>query len=248
MKNVIIFQDWVREKTYGYEWKQDELFSYFRAQIDNSIRLGWDPKDIVICTNLDFQYKDVTIIQLSDICQYNKYFNKQYGIAELLRNDIITEPFWFHDFDDWQLHPFTFPDFTGDIGLCKYIDFSQWNTGSIFVKPSSLDIWELIVEFMKMNENHPDLLQTGDENILNFIFQQYPEMQHRFSWIDTSYNVGVTQFEQRYARAMKPVAIGAFKPGEKGYHHFIDNNLVPTELLHIFNKHLKLDANARNFI
>ena len=80
MKNVIIFQDWIREKTYGHDWKQDELFAYFKAQIDNSIRLGWQPKDIIIGTNLDFSYKEVTIIKLNDICQYNKYFNKQYGI------------------------------------------------------------------------------------------------------------------------------------------------------------------------
>jgi len=40
MKNVVIFQDWIREKTYGHDWKRGELFSYFKAQIDNSLRLG----------------------------------------------------------------------------------------------------------------------------------------------------------------------------------------------------------------
>jgi hypothetical protein len=115
MKNVMIFQDFVREKTYGHAWKQEELFAYFRAQIDNSLQLGWKASDIVICTNLPFTYRDVTILQLNDICQYNKYFNKQYGIAEILTRGLITEPFWFHDFDDWQLAPFEFPDFSGDI-------------------------------------------------------------------------------------------------------------------------------------
>lgn len=43
MKTVMIFQDFVREKTYWHAWKQDELFAYFRAQIDNSLRLGWNP-------------------------------------------------------------------------------------------------------------------------------------------------------------------------------------------------------------
>jgi len=238
MKNVIIFQDWIREKTYGHEWKQDELFSYFRAQIDNSIRLGWNTKDIVICTKLDFSYKDVTIIKLSDICQYNKYFNKQYGIAELLSKGLIDEPFWFHDFDDWQLYPFEFPEFDGDIGLCKYIDFTQWNTGSIFIKPSSKDIWELIVEFMKMNDSHPGLLQVGDENIFNFIYHQYPEIQHRFSWIDTRYNVGATQFNDRYQKATKPVLIAGFKPGYKGSNYFEQQGLISEELKNIFKKHI----------
>jgi len=239
MKNVVIFQDFIREKTYGREWKQDELFSYFRAQIDNSIRLGWNVKDIIICTNLDFNYKNVTIIKLSDICQYNKYFNKQYGIAELLTKELINEPFWFHDFDDWQLQPFKFPEFNGDIGLCKYLDFTQWNTGSIFVKPTSKDIWELIVEFMKMNDNHPSLLQVGDENIFNFIYHQYPDIQHRFSYIDTRYNVGVTQFNNRLEKATKPVIIGAFKPNDKGYINFKQAGLIPDDLETIFKEHIK---------
>ena len=67
MKNVVIFQDWIREKTYGHSWNEKELFAYFRAQIDNSIRCGWDTADIVVCTNLDFKYKDVTILQTQDI-------------------------------------------------------------------------------------------------------------------------------------------------------------------------------------
>lgn len=246
MKNVIIFQDWIQKDTYGHAWKMDELFAYFRAQIDNSIEMGWHVSDIVICTNLDFSYKDVQIIQLNDLCQYNKYFNKQYGIAELLRRELITEPFWFHDFDDWQLAPFNFPEFNGDIGMCKYIDFTQWNTGSIFIKPSSIDIWELIVEFMKLNAGNPNLEQAGDENIVNFIYQQYPEIRSRFSELNPKFNVGCTQFDIRFNAAESPIHIGAFKPGEKGYQNFIDNDLVPTELLHIFNKHLNLDNNAGN--
>jgi len=237
MKNVVIFQDWIREKTYGHDWQQDELFSYFRAQVDNSLRLGWDPSDIIICTNLDFKYKDVTIIQLDDICNYNKYFNKQYGIAELLRRELITEDFWFHDFDDWQLTPFTFPEFDTDIGLCRYINFTQWNTGSIFIKPASKDIWELIVEFMKLNENHSDLLQTGDENIFNFMYTQYPEIQTRFTELDSTFNVGVTGFVDRYKKASMPIKIGAFKPGSSGHMLFKQHGLVDDELENIFKEH-----------
>lgn len=238
MKNVVIFQDWISKKTYGHDWKLDELFSYFRAQVDNSLRCGWDINDIIICTNLDFSYKNVTVIPLDDLCQYNKYFNKQYGIAELLRRELITEPFWFHDFDDWQLIPFTFPEFNGDIGMCKYIDFTQWNTGSVFIKPTSLDIWELIVEFMKLNDSHHDLLQTGDENIVNFMYNQYPEIKSRFSLLDTRYNTGVTQFDLRYAAAEKPIVIAAVKPNEPaGFEKFKSNALIPDDLMHIFNIH-----------
>ena len=73
MKNVIIFQDFVEAKTYGHAWDTEELFNYFRAQIDNSIYWGWKPEDIIVCTNLNFEYRDATIVKLDNICQFNKY-------------------------------------------------------------------------------------------------------------------------------------------------------------------------------
>lgn len=236
MKNVIIFQDFIKEKTYGHSWKEEELFAYFRAQIDNSLRLGWKPEDIVICTNLDFEYKNVTIIRLEDICQYNKYFNKQYGIAELLTKELITEPFWFHDFDDWQLVPLSFPEFKHSIGMCKYINFTQWNTGSIFIKPNSAPIWTYIVDFMKLNKDNKALLQTGDENVFNFIYNNSTHWME-VTELSPAYNVGVTGFESRLAAAGKQVYVAAFKPGSQGYELFKSKGLIPTDLNEIFKSH-----------
>jgi hypothetical protein len=237
MKHVVIFQDFVNGVTYGHQWKQEELFNYFKAQVDNAINLGWDRKDIVICTNLDFTYKGITIIKLTEECKFNKYFNKQFGIWELLRDNHITEPFWFHDFDDWALCKFEFPEFIGDIGMCKYIDNSQWNTGSIFVKPSSIDIWELIVNFMKENKQHPAVNNKGDENIVNMVYHMYPEIQYRFMHLNNQYNVGCTQFDMRYESAHKPIHVGAFKPSEERMKLFIEKDLVSAELINVFNKH-----------
>ena len=95
MKNVIVFQDFVDTITYGRNYKIAELFKYFRAQIDNSLRMGWQPKDIVVVTNLDFSYKNATIIRTKQLCRYNRYFNKQYGILELLEENLIDDDFWF---------------------------------------------------------------------------------------------------------------------------------------------------------
>jgi hypothetical protein len=239
MKNVMIFQNFVNNVTYGHQWELEELFKYFRAQIDNSILRGWDINDIVICTNLPFKYKGVNIVTLEHECKFNKYFNKQFGIWELLDKKIITEPFWFHDFDDWQLNTFTFPEFVGDIGMCKYIDFTQWNTGSIFVKPSSLDIWELIIENMFLNKDNPHIHNTGDENIVNLIYQYYTKIQNRFSILDPQYNLGCTQFDKRYLNSKKPIYVGAFKPlQEKDFQLFTNKNLIDVELASIFKTHL----------
>tara|TARA_R100000995_G_scaffold84637_2_gene64035 strand:- start:3396 stop:4127 length:732 start_codon:yes stop_codon:yes gene_type:complete len=238
MKNVVIFQDFVKAKTYGHNWQTEELFNYFRAQIDNSLYWGWKPEDIVICTNLDFEYKNANIVKLDNICQYNKYFNKQYGILELLERKIITENFWFHDFDDWQVGEMVFPNFNGDIGMGKYINAQQWNTGSIFVKPSSVDIWRLIVDFMDENKKHPQVDNKGDENIVNLVYGLYREIQNRFSLLNNQYNVGCTQFEMRYESAIKPIMVAAFKPDEKkNVQKFIDKEIVDKYLLDIFKKH-----------
>jgi len=237
MKNVVIFQDFVKAKTYGHNWKTEELFNYFKAQIDNSLRWGWKPEDIVVCTNLDFEYKDANIVRLENICQYNKYFNKQYGILELLEKEIITENFWFHDFDDWQTSEMVFPDFDGDIGMGKYINAQQWNTGSIFVKPSSVDIWKLIVEFMDENRDHPQVDNKGDENLVNMVHNLYPDIQNRFSLLNNQYNVGCTQFEMRYESANKPVVVAAFKPDEaRELNKFRISGIVDDKLVRLFEE------------
>jgi len=237
MKNVMIFQDFIDEKTYGHQYKTEELFSYFKAQIDNGLRLGWKPEDICIVTNLDFNYKEATIIKSKRLCTYDKYINKDYGICEILEENLIDGPFWFHDFDDWQLLPFSYPDFEGDIGICRYINESQWNTGSVFVKPSSVDIWRLICDFADANQTHPHIAQKGDEVLINTVYHMYPEIQPRFTMLNNQYNVGCTQFERRYDLALKPIYIGAFKPGEERMELFLEKDLVPQELLGIFNKH-----------
>lgn len=237
MKNVMIFQDWIQAQSYGHEWKQDELFRYFRAQVDNSIRLGWNAEDIVICTNLDFEYRGVTVVKLEDLCQFNKYLNKHYGIAELLRKGIITECFWFHDFDDWQLEPFEFPQFDGHIGMCKYIDFSQWNTGSIFIKPQSYFIWQFIVDIAKDRQELIAAHQIGDEEVLNSVYQTYPEFKPYFSLLNPRYNVGYTQIAERIAQAQLPVVVAGFKPGTPSYEEFDRRGLIDDDLKQIFVNH-----------
>lgn len=237
MKNVVIFQDFVDTITYGRNYKLDALFNYFRAQIDNSLRFGWKPEDIVVVTNLDFSYKNVTIIRTNRLCRYNRYFNKQYGILELLEKKLINDDFWFHDFDDWQINPFEFPKFDGLIGMCKYIDDSQWNTGSIFIKQKSENIWKLIVEFMDANQNL--LKNTGDENVVNYVFNQYhSELSHYFTKLTTQFNVGVTGFQLRYDSAVKPICVLAFKPDDPiGYNLMDKHGLLDDEIKKIFKTH-----------
>ena len=121
--------------------------------------------------------------------------------------------------------------------MCKYINNEQWNTGSIFVKPSSVDIWELMVDFMKENKYHPSVDNKGDENIVNMVYHLYPDIQSRFSLLNNQYNVGCTQFNMRYDSADKPIYVGAFKPDEpKDINKFHAKNLVTSTFLDILKE------------
>ena len=122
--------------------------------------------------------------------------------------------------------------------MCKYINGEQWNTGSIFVKPSSVDIWELIITFMKENKDHPHVDNKGDENIVNMVHNLYPDIQSRFSLLNNQYNVGCTQFDMRYSTADNPIYVGAFKPDKPNdINNFLGRNLLSSEILGIFEKY-----------
>jgi len=234
MKNVMIFQEFVDKNKY----KTEELFNFFRAQIDNSFRFGWKSSDIYICTNLDFSYENVNVVKMKKLCNFNKFANKVYGICELLEENIITDNFWFHDFDDWQINQFDFPSFEGDVAMAKYVNFTQWCLSDIFIKPSSLNIWQLFYEFTESNrsniEPNPRL---GDDAILNFLYNNYPEIQPRFHQLNSRYCVGCTQFDMRYNAAELPVYIIAMKPNKDNRKQFQDKNLLSDDLLNIFKKH-----------
>lgn len=234
MKNLMIFQDFVRG-TYGKDWQLAELFNYFRAQIDNSIELGWDPSDITILTNLPFEYKEISVIKSIHECTYNKYFNKLLGIWEVIYYNHIEEPFWFHDFDDWQTFPMSLPEFDGEIGACKYINFTQWNTGSLFIKPRSLPFWQLCRDFIETNDSHPALLQIGDENIFNLLYNQNIDQLRDFIVeISYDYNIGMTGLEERLSRSTSPKVV-AFKPSRDSIVKLEKYKLIPERLLHIFS-------------
>lgn len=237
----MIFQDFDKSNTYGHKWEEKELFNYFKCQIDNSINLGWKPEDICIVTNLDFEYRDVTIIRTKLLCTYNKYFNKVFGIYEIIKDNLIDDDFWFHDFDDWQLSKFDeFPYFPGDIGACRYLfnkeHAPQWNTGSLFIKKSSLPIWHYIYNTMESNKNESDINTYGDEDIFNLSVFRY--FQSSVSEIDYTYNVGCTGFEDRLERVfLKPVRVGAFKPSETRRSYFDDADLISDDLMELFKKY-----------
>lgn len=209
----------------------DELFKLFKMQIDNSLHYGWSVDDIIIGTNFEFEYKGVKAYQLTDICTFNIFNNKWYGMLELMRAGILNDDFWFHDQDNWQINSITFPAFNGEIGAATYIRTPEWNTSAVYVKKSALDILEYIVKSMKMNP----VDYQSDENWISFL-RQNSEIKNYLSTLNTQYCVGYTYMDDRINAANGPIRSLGFVPNMKSHDEFNKRKLIPDHLNNIFNE------------
>tara|TARA_Y100001963_G_C6711152_1_gene414319 strand:- start:419 stop:1147 length:729 start_codon:yes stop_codon:yes gene_type:complete len=236
MKNVLVYNIIENKKRYDNEL----LFNYFRAQVDNSLRFGWKKDDIIIGTNFSFEHKGVKNIELKNICTENIFNNKWYGMLELIEQGVLDDDFWFHDQDSWQINNISFPKFDGEIGGCTYVYTPEWNTCSMFLKKTSHNIIQYIVDFMEMNKN---INVYSDENYISML-RQHGEIKDLLITINNKFNVGLTHMEKRYDAAEKPVCSIGFQPHVKNsWDVFIegknelDIKLVDDELLKIFKNY-----------
>jgi len=224
MKNVMIYNI-VDEKR---RHDNDELFKLFRDQIDNSLYYGWHPSDIIVATNFAFEYKGISSYMLTDICTFNIFNNKWYGMLELMKSGVLDDDFWFHDQDNWQINKIEFPEFAGEIAACTYVKTPEWNTGSVFVKRTAIDILEYIVDSMKMNP----IQYYGDEDWISLLRNQ-SEISRFLSVINTEFCVGYTYLNDRLQYANKPVKVLGYMPNSKAYEAFMNQQLIPLHLKEI---------------
>lgn len=224
MKNVMIYNIVENKK----RTENGDIKQLLKCQIDNSINFGWNIEDIIIGTNFEFEYRGVKSHILNDICTYNIFNNKWYGMLELMKKGILVEDFWYHDVDNWQINKIEFPNYNGEVAACTYIRTPEWNTGSVFVKKSSMHVLEYIVESMKLNV----LDYFGDEHWIAFL-RHNTEVSEYLDTVNTEYCVGYTFLEDRLNTSNKPVKVIAFKPFSKSHDAFSDKNLIPNSLENI---------------
>ena len=237
MKNVLIYNRLENKLRYD----DDLLHATLRAQIDNSIDQGWDVDDIIIGTNFEFEYRGVRNHTLTNVCYHNPFFNKFYGMLELMERGVLDDDFWFHDQDAWQINQFEFPDFDGEVGACTYVATPEWNTCSMFIKRSAIDVIRYIVEFMEMNAS---VKVDSDENWIAYL-RRHTEIKSYLTTLNNKFNVGRTFMEQRYNAAEKPVCVIAFQPQVPesvavfdGSNNSMNINLINSKLDHIFDLHI----------
>jgi hypothetical protein len=243
MKNVIVYNQLNTTHHGASRWNNEELFQYFRAQIDNSLRLGWAPEDIILGTNFEFEYNRVKSHLLTNVCEWSGFNNFWYGALELVEKGIVTEKFWLHDHDSWQVAPMEFPEFNGDVAGIEYVGTQEWNCGSIYFNENCLNTLQYIVDTLEVNKESK---VSSDEVIIAFL-RRNGDIQRKMISINQRWNVGLTHSNLRLAKAIKPVIVLSFKPDQKEIYSILNEkgllDLIDSDFLHILNKHF---ANATN--
>ena len=69
--------------------KMEGTLNLIKAQIDNSLDCGWDPKDIIIATNFNFEYRGVKTYTMDEICDYSQFYHRQYATLELMKKGLF---------------------------------------------------------------------------------------------------------------------------------------------------------------
>ena len=224
MKNLMTFAH--PAKCFGERY---EVF--VRMQIDNTLTMGWSLDDILLVTNFPYDYRGVVALVLGDdtYCRHRKRASKINMICELLKQNLLTETTWFHDFDAFQAELLS--DVLGDYdaAFTDYATHAMWNTGSFFFKPSALDLFERIQTVMNQQ-------RTNEEVALTRITDA-GEFAGRYLKLNGTYNHGrMRDTDKIYAAADKPIKVFHFDPRMTELYHQV-KPLLPTPLASLFERY-----------
>ena len=206
MKNVMIYL----HPLYSFQ-KPHDLEA--KIQIDNSLRLGWSPEDILLFTNFPFRYNGITARQIDDanFCAFRPRSTNTVSIPHLIDSGAIQpgEVYWVHDLDAYQIHPIGDEDLgleAVDLGLTTYGWSPKWCLGSYFLKRSAEDIFILLKKAVYEFEEE-------DERALRRLTDGGYVAKNRYKVLDISYNFGMRNIAHNWDAANKPLKVLHFHPG-----------------------------------
>jgi len=222
MKNLMVANLKETDKRY----QKENIERFLKAQIDNSLELGWLEEDIIVITNFDFSFMNVKALNLglNDFCMTG---SKMFAIQWCYKFGSEKGPIWAHDLDAWQNSPFFYPetDIKGNKlngkwdAAATYYSKPKFNGGSVFWKKSALDIIDSVVT--KIQENNA----SREEPTINFFFTD-KKFSERIAILDNTYNVGCSGFVPRYNRSTKPIRVCHLHPNNRiaWETHVLDRN------------------------
>jgi len=201
MKNLMVANFQLTKAGSVKRYDLDALTTNLKAQIENSITLGWDPADIVAVTNFEFEFMGVTAthLPLNEKCLTG---SKMFAVREHLRNR--GGSVWAHDLDAWQCVPFDPPMFK-DIGIATY-SRPKFNGGSVFIRPSAFDIIDAICNTLESEKREEPTLEKLLKSSL---------YRDRITVLNYTWNVGCSGFVKRYTLSEKPIKVVHFHPSNR---------------------------------
>ena len=236
MKNLLVYLNPLKRFN-----KEHKLLA--KIQIDNSLRLGWKPEDIILVTNFDYEYSGVraTIIPDKYYCNFRPFSTKTVAVAYLLEFWLLDpeEVYWAHDFDAYQQEKF-------DIVLTKPMAFSDYgysskpSLGSYFFTCEARDF------FISLRNTIYDK-QIEDERALVWLTAtRAMEIVDSYEKLNITYNFGMRKVEENWERADKPIKVVHFHPWGKDLptldifmygKNKLGFPLISKQLIKLFHKH-----------
>ncbi|MBF8249481.1 MAG: hypothetical protein HW400_82 [Candidatus Levybacteria bacterium] len=210
MKNLLIYIS--PDKKFS-----EECNILAKIQIDNSFELGWRKEDILLVTNFNYEYHDVKANVISGDTYYPLIpeATKVLTLAYLLEQGMVEKEhiYWLHDFDAYQMEIINESELnlgTKDIALTDYGWKNQLNTGSIFLRESSRDIFQLIKDLVYEHGNldEEEVLALVSENNKN-------HFNSRYKRLNVTYNINTQDIPFNYKRADKPLKVIHFHPTDR---------------------------------
>ena len=214
------------------EFCNDEHKMAAKIQIENSLRLGWKPEDIILATNFPYEFSGVKSILIDNVyCKQHWPATKINAIVELFNKGLIgDETYWYHDFDCFQLNEMDDPDV--EFGVTNYGRMPRLCSASIFFKKSARDIFERI-------KAEVERTGCGEESRMTHL----AEIEPRITKLNNTYAFQKWNAWHSYCRSVKPIGAAHFHLTPDKYDFFVRGNnrvglkIIPEKLIEIFHKY-----------
>jgi len=180
-------------------------------QLENSIDLGWEPKDMMLITNFPLERSGIQALEIDDryFSTYSPISTKISAIVGAFHNGLIENGlYWVHDLDAFQDYPICPKEINidhWDMALCYFGRLIKWSGGSVFFKPEAKDIFELIND--RMHEK-----KLIDEQALTEITHNFEDIYNRIKRLNISYNFVPFNIRTCFRQAIKPIRVIHFDP------------------------------------
>lgn len=220
MKNLLIYIS----KYNKFDLENEILI---KVQIDNSLDLGWNAKDILLVTNFTYEYRGVKAIVIEDstFCRFSRQASKINAIISLFELGLIEDKlYWFHDLDVFQMEKF--PEIEigkNNLATTDYGGNDLWNTGVMFFRCGTYYIFNRIKEVVykyRTDEERALMALTGNDvelksaHSIGKLIPAYDDadFKNRIVKLNSTYNFIPRYLEESYRIAEKPIKCVHFHP------------------------------------